>query len=147
MNDLRIYFKRLSKKAKVPKYSKNGDACCDLSVIEDYLIRPGETRLARTGFAIAIPEGFEAQIRPRSGLVLKKGLSIPNSPATIDSGYRGEIKIPLINLGRKAITIRKGDRVAQMKFAIVYTGNFLDVGDNKLEDTERGSDGFGSTGF
>ena len=146
MNDLKIYFKRLSKKAKIPKYSKRGDACCDLSVIENYMIRPGETRLARTGFAIAIPEGFEAQVRPRSGLALKKGLSIPNSPATIDSGYRGEIKIPLINLGKKAITIKEGDRIAQMKFAVVYTGHFLDVGDNDLEETERGTGGFGSTG-
>lgn len=146
MNDLRIYFKKLSKKAKIPKYSKRGDACCDLGVIEDYIIRPGETCLARTGFAIAIPEGFEAQIRPRSGLALKKGLSIPNSPATIDVGYRGEIKIPLINLGKKAITIKEGDRVAQMKFAVVYTGHFLDVGDNDLKETERSTGGFGSTG-
>lgn len=147
MNDLKIFFKKLSKKAKIPEYSNYGDACCDLSVIESYMIPPGETRLARTGFAIAIPDGFEAQIRPRSGLALKKGLSIPNSPATIDSGYRGEVKIPLINLGNKAITIKEGDRIAQMKFAVVYTGHFLDVGDNELKDTERGGGGFGSTGL
>lgn len=147
MNDLKIFFKKLSKNATIPTYARSGDACCDLYTIEDYSIRPGETCLARTGFAIAIPEGFEAQVRPRSGLALKKGLSIPNSPATIDSGYRGEIKVPLINLGNKAIYIKKGDRIAQMKFAATYTGHFLDVGDNELDETTRGSGGFGHTGI
>lgn len=147
MNDLKIFFKRLSKHAKIPTYAKNGDACCDLYTIEDYSIRPGETCLAGTGFAIAIPEGFEAQLRPRSGLALKKGLSIPNSPATIDSGYRGEVKVILINLSNKAIYIKKGDRIAQMKFATVYTGHFLDVGDNELDETTRGTGGFGHTGM
>ena len=146
MNDLRIYFKKLSDKAKIPEYSKCGDACCDLTVIEGYTIKPGDIILARTGFAMAMPEGFEAQIRPRSGLAFK-GLTIVNSPGTVDSGYRGEIKIIFTNLGKTVISIKEGDRVAQMKFAAVYTGNFLDIGDNKLEDTERGSSGFGSTGF
>ena len=146
MNDLRIYFKKLSDKAKIPKYSKTGDACCDLSVIESYVVRPGVIALVRTGFAMAMPEGFEAQIRPRSGLALK-GLFVLNSPGTIDSSYRGEVKIILTNLGKTIISIKEGDRVAQMKFAAVYTGNFLDIGDNKLEGTERGSSGFGSTGF
>jgi len=146
MNDLKIYFKKLNKKAKIPKYSKTGDACCDLSVVEDYTIKPGDIILAITGFAMAMPEGFEAQIRPRSGLAFK-GLTIVNSPGTVDSGYRGEIKIIFTNLGKTVISIKEGDRVAQMKFAVVYTGNFLDIGDNKLEDTERGSSGFGSTGF
>lgn len=146
MNDLRIYFKRLSKKAKIPKYSKSRDACCDLSVIENYVVKPGDIILARTGFAMALPEGFEAQVRPRSGLALK-GLFVLNSPGTIDSDYRGEVKIILTNLGKKAIAIREGDRVAQMKFAVVFTGNFLDVGNNELEETERGSGGFGSTGL
>jgi len=146
MNDLRIYFKKLSDKAKIPEYSKRGDACCDLSVIEDYTIRPGVIALVRTGFAMAMPEGFEAQVRPRSGLALK-GLFVLNSPGTIDSSYRGEVKIILTNLGKTIISIKEGDRVAQMKFAAVYTGNFLDIGDNKLEGTERGSSGFGSTGF
>lgn len=147
MNDLKIFFKKLSKNAVTPIYAKSGDACCDLHVIEDYMIKPGDRVLARTGFAMAIPEGFEAQIRPRSGLAIKLGLSIPNSPATIDCGYRGEVKIPLINLGKSPIPIMKGDRVAQMKFAVVYTGHFLDIGDNELEATERGSGGFGSTGL
>ncbi len=145
MNDLKIFFKKLSKKAVIPTYSKPGDACCDLYVIEDYIIYPGKRILARTGFAIAIPEGFEAQIRPRSGLAIKNGLSIPNSPATIDSGYRGEVKIPLINLGDKPIPIVMFDRVAQMKFAVAYTGHFLDVGENELDSTVRGDGDFGST--
>ncbi len=146
MNNLRIFFKKLSKDAVIPTYAKRGDACCDLSVIEDYTIKPGDIILARTGFAMAIPEGFEAQLRPRSGLAVKFGLSIPNSPATIDCGYRGEVKIPLINLGKRPITIMRGDRVAQMKFATVYVGNFLDVGDNELSETSRGPGGFGHTG-
>jgi len=93
-----------------------------------------------------IPEGFEAQIRPRSGLAWKKGLSLVNTPATIDAGYRGEIKIPLINLGDKDIVILEGDRVAQMKFASVYVGYFLDVGDNELNPSVRGTGGFGHSG-
>lgn len=146
VNNLRIYFKKLSDKAIIPAYSKTGDACCDLHVIEDYIIKPGEICLARTGFAIAIPEGFEAQIRSRSGLAAKKGLFVLNSPGTVDSGYRGEVKVVLINLGKEDIVIRTGDRIAQMKFASVFTGYFLDVGNNDLSDTARGSGGFGSTG-
>lgn len=145
MNDLKIFFKKLSKKAVIPTYSKPGDACCDLYVIEDYIIKPGKRILARTGFAISIPSGFEAQIRPRSGLAVKSGLSIINSPGTIDSGYRGEVKIPLINLGDKPISIVAFDRVAQMKFAVVYVGHFLDIGDNELDRTIRDDGGFGST--
>jgi len=147
INNLRIYFKKLSDKAILPTYSKMGDACCDLYVIEDYIIKPGEICLVRTGFAIAIPEGYEAQIRPRSGLALKQGLFVLNSPGTIDAGYRGEVKIILTNLGKKDIVIKTGDRVAQMKFAAVLTGYFLDIGDNDLDDTARGSGGFGSTGL
>jgi len=146
MNNLRIYFKKLSEKAVIPKYSKTGDACCDLTIIEDYTIKPGDIVLTRTGFAMALPEGFEAQIRPRSGLAFK-GLTVVNSPGTVDAGYRGEIKIIFTNLGKENIVLRSGDRVAQMKLAVVYTGHFLDVGDNNLEDTERGGSGFGSTGF
>lgn len=145
MNDLRVFFKKLSKDAVIPTYAKRGDACCDLYVIENYIIKPGDIILARTGFAIAMPEGFEAQIRPRSGLALL-GLSVINSPGTIDCGYRGEIKIPLINLSKKPIAIIRGDRVAQMKFAPVYTGHFLDIGDDELSETSRGPGGFGHTG-
>jgi len=144
MNNLKIFFKKLSDKAVVPTYSNPGDACCDLYAIENYIIYPGKIILARTGFAIAIPEGFEAQIRP--GLAIKKALSIPNSPATIDAGYRGEVKVPLINLGEKPIAIVELDRIAQMKFAATFTGHFLDVGDNELDSTARGIGGFGSTG-
>jgi len=147
MNNLRIYFKKLSDKAKAPTYSKRGDACCDLYVIEDYILKPGHRCLARTGFAMEIPEGFEAQVRPRSGWALKKGLTIVNTPATIDSGYRGEVKIPLINLGNEPVAIKEGDRVAQMKFSPVFIGHFLDVGDDELGSSVRGPRGFGSTGI
>ncbi len=144
-NNLKIFFKKLSKKAKIPTYAKSGDACCDLYSIEDYTIKPNTICLARTGFAMEIPVGFEAQIRPRSGLALK-GLSIINSPGTIDCAYRGEVKVALINLSDKDIVIIEGDRIAQMKFAVVFTGYFLDVGDNELNSSSRGSGGFGSTG-
>jgi dUTP pyrophosphatase len=146
VNNVRIYFKKLSKKAVVPKYAKVGDACCDLSVIEDYTIKPGQRCLARTGLAIEVPEGFEAQVRPRSGLAWEKGLTVVNTPGTIDAGYRGEIKIALINLGNEDIVILKGDRVAQMKFAAVFVGHFLDVGENELNPSVRGTGGFGHSG-
>ena len=146
VNNLRIYFKRLSKKAKVPTYTKIGDACCDLYVIEDYTLKPGERCLARTGIAIEVPEGFEAQIRPRSGWAWKQGLTVVNSPGTVDAGYRGEIKVALVNLGKDVISIVEGDRVAQMKFSAVFVGHFLDVGDNELNPSVRGSGGFGHSG-
>jgi len=146
VNNLRIYFKKLSKKAVAPNYAKIGDACCDLSVIEDYTIKPGQRCLARTGLAIEVPEGFEAQIRPRSGLAWKKGLTVVNTPGTIDAGYRGEIKIALINLGNEDIVILEGDKVAQMKFAAVFVGYFLDVGENELNPSVRGTGGFGHSG-
>jgi dUTP diphosphatase len=146
VNNLRIYFKKLSNKAKTPTYAKTGDACCDLYVIEDYTIKPGARCLARTGLAIEIPEGFEAQIRPRSGLAWKKGLTVVNAPGTIDAGYRGEIKIALVNLGDEVVSIVEGDRVAQMKFAAVFVGHFLDVGDNELNSSVRGRGGFGHSG-
>jgi dUTP pyrophosphatase len=146
MNDIKIYFKKLKSGAKIPTYAKNGDACCDLYAVEDYTIKPGEVRLIGFGFAIEMPPGFEAQVRPRSGLAVKYALSIVNSPGTIDNDYRGEIMTPIINLGKEPYTIKAGDRVAQMKFSPIYTGHFLDVGDEELSITERGANGMGSTG-
>jgi len=143
MNKLVIQFKKLDNDAKIPTYSHTDDCCCDISSIFSYIIHPGDICLVRTGISISIPKGFEAQIRPRSGLSLS-GLSIINSPGTIDCSYRGEICIPLINLGKEGMKISKYDRIAQMKFSKVYKGIFFSV--ESLDKTERGLGGFGSTG-
>jgi dUTP pyrophosphatase len=143
-NGLRIFFVKAHQDAIVPTYERADDAGCSLRVVEDYVIYPGKRALTRTGLKIAIPEGFEGQIRPRSGLAWKKGLTVVNTPGTIDAGYRGEIMVALINLGDTAVQIKKGDAVAQMKFAPVYTGYFMETG--SLPDTERGEGGFNSTG-
>lgn len=140
-NNLRIFFTRINQDAIVPRYARYGDAACDLFAIEDVTIKPGKRALVGTGIKVAIPEGFEGQIRPRSGNAWKKGLTVINSPGTIDSGYRGEIKVALINLGDEDVFVSKGDAVAQMKFAAVFTGHFLET--KYLDETERGEGGFG----
>ena len=143
-NNLKIELKKLNKNAVVPTYSKYGDCACDLYSVEDVTIKPMERKLIDTGIAIALPDGFEAQIRPRSGNAWKKGLTVLNSPGTIDFGWRGNIKVILVNLGTDTVGINIGDRIAQMKFSPVYRGNFVEV--SELSETERGIDGFGSTG-
>lgn len=143
-NGLKIFCVKMHVDAIIPTYEKDDDAACSLRVIEDYTIKPGKRILAKTGLKIAIPPGFEAQVRPRSGNAWKKGLTVLNSPGTIDAGYRGEIMIILINLGDEDIFIKKGDAVAQMKFSPVYTGYFMET--NSLNDTMRGVGGIGHTG-
>ena len=143
-NNLKIEFKKLNKDAVVPTYSKYGDCACDLSAVENVTIQPMERVLIDTGIAIGLPDGFEAQIRPRSGNAWKKGLTVLNSPGTIDFGYRNSLKVLLINLGKEIVFINVGDRIAQMKFSPVYKGYFLEV--SELSETERGTDGLGSTG-
>lgn len=144
MNDIKVLFKKVHKKAKVPVYKHIGDSGADLFTIEQFVIRPEEIYVARTGICVDIQEGVEAQIRPRSGLALK-GLSIANTPATIDSGYRGEIKVILINLGDEILRFERGDRFAQIVFAPVYRGHFIEV--KELTDTDRNVGGFGSSGI
>jgi dUTP pyrophosphatase len=107
-------------------------------------LRPGQRALVPTGFSIAIPEGFEGQVRPRSGLALRQGLGLLNSPGTIDSDYRGEVAVIAINLGREPIIIRRGDRIAQLVIAAVPQVNLMVV--TELPDTGRGGGGFGHTG-
>jgi len=143
-NGLKIFYKKLHEDAQVPTYEKEGDAACSLRVVEDYKIYPGHRVLARTGLAIQLEQGFEAQIRPRSGLAWKQGVTVVNTPGTIDEGYRGEIKVALINLGEKPVEIKKGDAVAQMKFSPVYVGYFLEA--RELSTSDRGEGGFGHTG-
>ena len=143
-NGLKVFYTTNHHDAKVPTYEREGDCACSLRVIESYTIHPGKRVLARTGLKIAMEKGFEAQIRPRSGLAWKKGLTVLNSPGTIDEEYRGELMIVLINLGDEVITIDKGDAVAQMKFSPVYVGYFLKS--DTLSTTERGDGGIGHTG-
>ncbi len=121
-----------------------GAAGADIAAAEDGELAPGERRLFPTGFAVAIPEGFEIQIRPRSGLAIKHGITLPNTPATIDSDYRGELKVGLVNLSRETFQVTRGMRIAQLVVARVETVQFQPV--EALPATSRGIGGFGSTG-
>jgi dUTP pyrophosphatase len=127
-----------------PKYASEFAAGCDLCASEELTIYPGERKLVPTGLFVAIPAGLEGQIRPRSGIALKHGVTVLNSPGTVDSDYRGEIKILLVNLGNDPFKIAKGDRVAQFIFAPVMHAKFVKM--PALPVTERGTEGFGSTG-
>ena len=132
----------------LPAYETDGAAGMDLraAVAEDQpvTIRPGGRALVPTGLSIALPAGFEAQIRPRSGLALKKGITCLNTPGTVDSDYRGEVAVILANLGEEDFVIRRGDRIAQMVIAPYVRAQWSEVSD--LEETGRGAGGFGSTG-
>jgi dUTP pyrophosphatase len=114
------------------------------AVTDDLVLPPGGRALVPTGIAIALPSGWEAQVRPRSGLAIRSGVTVLNAPGTIDADYRGEIQVPLINLGADEFRIRRGDRIAQMVLAPVHQLEWQVVA--ALEDTERGTSGFGSTG-
>ena len=128
----------------LPSYETAGSAGMDVRAAEEMTLAPGERGLVGTGLAFAIPAGYEIQVRPRSGLALKKGISIPNTPGTIDSDYRGELKVILLNHGDQDFIIERGDRIAQIVVAPVQRGILVEVAD--LDDTQRGSGGFGSTG-
>lgn len=130
----------------LPSYESEGSSGMDLraSVKEAVLLNPGDIRLIPTGLAVSVPFGYEAQIRPRSGLALKYGIGMVNSPGTIDSDYRGEIGIIVINWGRKPFTIRRGDRIAQMIITRVYRADIMEV--EVLDSTQRGGGGFGHSG-
>ncbi|MBI1804335.1 MAG: dUTP diphosphatase [Ignavibacteriae bacterium] len=130
----------------LPSYSTTGSSGMDIyaSVQEDRVVKPGETVLIPTGFQMEIPSGYEAQIRPRSGLALKHGVGVLNSPGTIDSDYRGEVKIILKNFGKEEFTIRRGDRIAQLVICPVVRAEWEEV--NIVEETSRGAGGFGHTG-
>ncbi|MBI2718464.1 MAG: dUTP diphosphatase [Rhizobiales bacterium] len=128
----------------LPAYETKGAAGLDLRAAEARVLKPGERCLMPTGFAIALPEGYEAQVRPRSGLAVKHGVTVLNSPGTIDSDYRGEIKVPLINHGTDDFAIARGDRIAQMVVAAVARVSWEET--PGLDDTARGAGGFGSSG-
>ena len=128
----------------LPAYATAGAAGMDVLAAENVTLKPGQRHAVATGFAVAIPDGYEIQVRPRSGLALKHGISVPNTPGTIDSDYRGEVKIIMINHGDEAFAIQRGDRVAQLVLAPVTRAAWYAV--EELDDTERGAGGFGSTG-
>ncbi len=134
----------LNPAAIIPNYAHPGDAGLDLFAVEDTEILPGEVQLIKTGIAIALPPGYEAQIRPRSGLALKHSITVLNSPGTIDAGYRGEIGVILINHGKKAFSVVPGMKIAQMVISSVIQAQVKVV--EELNATTRGSGGFGSTG-
>ena len=127
-----------------PSYATEGAAGLDVVAAEDLTLEPGARHAVATGFAIAIPPGFEVQVRPRSGLALKHGITCLNTPGTIDEDYRGEVKIILTNLGGEPFEVRRGERIAQLVPAPVLKAAFEEVAD--LDDTGRGAGGFGSTG-
>ncbi|MFH1590747.1 MAG: dUTP diphosphatase [archaeon] len=135
---------RLTTDAKLPAYAHPGDAGMDLFSNEEATLAPMERALVPTGVFLEIPEGFEGQVRPKSGLAIKQGLTCLNTPGTIDAGYRGEVKVILINLGKEEVILLKGSKIAQLVFSKVDYAQ-LDVTDN-LSDSKRGEGGFGSTG-
>lgn len=128
----------------LPAYATEGAAGMDVLAAEEVMLAPGGRHAVATGLAVAIPPGYEIQVRPRSGLALKHGISVPNTPGTIDSDYRGELKVILINHGPEPFAIHRGDRVAQLVLAPVVRAAWEEAAE--LDETERGAGGFGSTG-
>jgi len=144
---MEIKFQLLVPGAKAPVYQTEGSAGCDLSAclpLADVVIPSGEYRKIPTGFAMALPQGYEAQVRPRSGLAARNGVTVLNSPGTIDSDYRGEVCVLLLNMGKEPFVVHNGDRIAQMVIATYQRASF--VACSSLETTDRGAGGFGSTG-
>ncbi|WP_457562764.1 dUTP diphosphatase [Caminibacter pacificus] len=139
-----LKIKKLTQNAKIPAYQTKEAAGFDLHSIKDVVIKPGERKLIGTGLAFEIEFGYEVQIRPRSGLAFKHGITVLNTPGTIDSDYRGEIKVLLINLGDEPFEIKEGERIAQAVVAPVIQAKIEEV--DELSDTQRGAGGFGSTG-
>lgn len=130
--------------AQLPTYAHPGDAGMDVRSVEDLTIAPGERALVRTGLVLMLPPDAEAQVRPRSGLALKHGVTVLNSPGTIDAGYRGEVGVILVNLGAEPFVVEKGMKVAQIVIAPVTQAEVVEV--SEIDSTDRGAGGFGSTG-
>ncbi len=141
---VQVRVKRLTPDAKIPKAAKAGDVAFDLYSVIDYEIKPGERYAVPTGIAVEIPVGYEGQVRPRSGLALEEGITVLNTPGTIDSGYRGEVKTIMINHSDASFQITKGMRISQLAIRPVPKVTFVEV--DNLSDTDRGEGGFGSTG-
>jgi len=131
--------------AKMPCYAHPGDSGMDLFSVEEMALQPGERKLVRTGIKISLPKGFEAQVRPKSGIAINNGVTVLNTPGTIDSCYRGEVQVILINLGKEAFKIEKGKKIAQLVIAKVEEAKVKEV--DELDETSRSNGGFGSTGL
>jgi len=145
MNGVEVLVKRLYPDVPLPAYGKPGDAGADITTRVDVTIEPGERLLVPTGLSIALPFGFAAFVHPRSGLAIKHGVSMVNTPGTVDAGFRGELQVILINHDlREAISFKKGDRIAQLVIQRVEAAEFIEV--DELPGSERASGGFGSTG-
>ena len=141
---MNLKVKKLNPEAILPSYAREGDAGLDLFSVKQMVIEPGKSALVPTGIAIELPSGTEAQVRPRSGLALKHGLSVLNTPGTVDEGYRGEVGVILINHGTSAFTVEPGMKIAQMVVSPRIQVAVVEVAE--LSDTQRGAGGFGSTG-
>jgi len=146
MNNVQVLVKRLDPSVPLPQYGKAGDAGADITTRVDVTIEPGERALVPTGLSIALPFGFAAFVHPRSGLAIKHGVSMVNTPGTVDAGYRGELQVILINHDlREPISFKKGDRIAQLVIQRVEAAQFVEV--DELPGSERAAGGFGSTGI
>lgn len=145
-SDITIRLKRLphGQGLPVPAYATEHAAGMDVVAAEELILAPGARHAVATGFAMAIPAGYEVQVRPRSGLALKNGITCLNTPGTIDADYRGEVKVILANLGSEPFAVKRGERIAQLVPAKVQGASFAEVAE--LDETERGAGGFGSTG-
>ena len=142
---VQVLIKRLDPGAPLPNYAKGGDAGADIVTAVDITLAPGERALVPTGISIALPDGYVALVHPRSGLAIKHGVTMVNSPGTVDAGYRGELKLILINHDPKeSVSFKRGDRVAQLVIQQVERAEFVEV--QELPGSGRGADGFGSTG-
>lgn len=139
-----LSFKRVHPDAVLPAYAHPSDAGMDIRSVESLVIPPGKRALVKTGLVINLPPLYEAQVRPRSGLALKQGVTVLNTPGTIDSGYRGEIGVILINLGEADFEVKTGDRIAQLVIAPVTQPTIVEA--TEIDETDRGAGGFGSTG-
>jgi dUTP pyrophosphatase len=142
---VQIKVKKLHQDAIIPKYAHEGDAGMDIYAIEDSVIYPKEIKLISTGLSFEVPKGFEIQVRPKSGLAINHGLTITNSPGTLDSGYRGELKVILQNESKEHYQIKKGEKIAQIVLARYEQAEIQETLD--LEKSSRGDGGFGSTGL
>jgi dUTP pyrophosphatase len=143
-NQLGINIKRIHAQARLPHYAHPGDAGADLYAVEDRVLEPLQRQAIATGLCVEVPLGYELQIRPKSGLALNYGITVLNTPGTIDAGYRGEIKVILINLGHNPYRVRCGEKIAQMVIAPVIGADFVEV--EALTRSDRNMGGFGSTG-
>jgi len=142
---MKLKVKKINPEARIPAYAHEGDSGLDLYSVEETVIEPGERKTVKTGLQISMPKGFEAQVRPKSGLASKFGVTVLNTPGTIDSGYRGEIMVIMANLGKETYKVEKGKKIAQMVIAKVEEAEIEET--NSLEDSSRKEGGFGSTGL